>query len=428
MTVETENTFVTYLGDAVAVTFPFAFPIYDEDHLKVYLQDTTTLVKVLQNTSDYSVTGIGLEAGGSVVMDTAPPATNNLIIARVSPITQDLDVLNQGGFYPENVENEFDLQVMQIQTVNERVDRSVRGQITEVWPDLPPQPARRAKLLGFTDDVNAYPTIEVDDILVDYLGSILQAGFGISITVGDGIITITNTAPGGAADVQECWLLENSLGGSAGSDAEYIRDIIGATLVAGTNITITVNDAGDTITIDASAVGVTTEEVYDAIAAAVTAGTGITVVDDDGANTTTISADPEFIRDTIGTAMVGGVGIDIAMDDGANTITVNTKADIQTVINAATVTPTFANNQVNITAQAQALAIANPTGTAVDGHGILIRIKDNGTSRAITWGTQYRVFNDALPTATTISKTLYVGIVFNEADTKWDVLGVREEA
>ena len=57
---------------------------------------------------------------------------------------------------------------------------------------------------------------------------------------------------------------------------------------------------------------------------------------------------------------------------------------IQTVVSAATVTPTFSDDEVIVTAQAAALALANPTGTAIDGLGIVIRIKDNGTARAIT--------------------------------------------
>lgn len=101
---------------------------------------------------------------------------------------------------------------------------------------------------------------------------------------------------------------------------------------------------------------------------------------------------------------------------------------IQSVTSAATVTPTFANDQVNITAQAAALALANPTGTAVDGHGIAIRIKDNGTPRAITYGTQYRAIGVTLPTTTVASKTLYLGMVYNAADVKWDVVAVAQEA
>lgn len=101
---------------------------------------------------------------------------------------------------------------------------------------------------------------------------------------------------------------------------------------------------------------------------------------------------------------------------------------IQSVTSAATVTPTFLNDQVNITAQAAALNLANPTGTAIPAWGIVIRIKDNGTARAITYGTQYRAIGVTLPTTTVISKTLYLAMEYNSTDTKWDVLAVAQEA
>jgi hypothetical protein len=101
---------------------------------------------------------------------------------------------------------------------------------------------------------------------------------------------------------------------------------------------------------------------------------------------------------------------------------------IQAVTSSATVTPTFANDQVNITAQAAGLTLANPTGTAVPAWGIVIRIKDNGTARSIAYGTQYRAIGVTLPTTTVISKTLYIGMIYNSTDTKWDVIAVAQEA
>lgn len=102
--------------------------------------------------------------------------------------------------------------------------------------------------------------------------------------------------------------------------------------------------------------------------------------------------------------------------------------NIQAVTSAATVTPTFLNDMVKITAQAAALTLANPTGTAIDGLGLVVRIKDNGTARGITYGTQYRAVGVTLPTTTVISKTTYLAMVFNNDDTKWDVLAVGQEA
>lgn len=102
--------------------------------------------------------------------------------------------------------------------------------------------------------------------------------------------------------------------------------------------------------------------------------------------------------------------------------------NVQSVGSAATVTPTFSDDLVKITAQAAALALANPTGTAVDGHGIVIRIKDNGTARAISYDTQYRAVGVTLPTTTVISKWTYLGMIYNSDDTKWDVCSVAQQA
>lgn len=101
---------------------------------------------------------------------------------------------------------------------------------------------------------------------------------------------------------------------------------------------------------------------------------------------------------------------------------------IQAVASAATVTPTFSNDQVNVTALAVAMQLLNPTGTAVDGWGIAVRIKDNGTGRALSYDTQYRAIGVTLPTTTVANKTLYLGMVYNAADTKWDVVAVAQEA
>ena len=116
----------------------------------------------------------------------------------------------------------------------------------------------------------------------------------------------------------------------------------------------------------------------------------------------------------------------------ADWTTFNNKASytprVQTVASAATVTPISTNDLVTITAQAAALALANPTGTWDEGQPLMIRIKDNGTARAITYGTNYRAIGITLPTTTVLSKTTYIGLIYNSTDTKWDVIGVTTQA
>jgi len=101
---------------------------------------------------------------------------------------------------------------------------------------------------------------------------------------------------------------------------------------------------------------------------------------------------------------------------------------VQSVVSAATVTAVSTNDLVKITAQAAALTLANPTGTFAEGQALIFRIKDNGTARAITFGANFRAVGVTLPTTTTISKTTYVGCIYNSTDDKFDVIASLTQA
>jgi hypothetical protein len=58
----------------------------------------------------------------------------------------------------------------------------------------------------------------------------------------------------------------------------------------------------------------------------------------------------------------------------------------------------------------------------------MIRIKDNATAQTIAFGTNYRAIGVTLPTTTVISKTLYLGIIYNSTDSKFDVIGYNIQA
>lgn len=116
------------------------------------------------------------------------------------------------------------------------------------------------------------------------------------------------------------------------------------------------------------------------------------------------------------------------LKDGGKAIAELRAPSIQAVTSASTVTPTFSDDMVKITALAANVTLANPSGTAIPGLGIVIRIKDNGTARTISYGTQYRGIGVTLPSTTVISKTLYLGCIWNSDDTKLDVVAVGQEA
>lgn len=96
---------------------------------------------------------------------------------------------------------------------------------------------------------------------------------------------------------------------------------------------------------------------------------------------------------------------------------------------ASSLTPTIATGDLYAyTALAADLTINAPGGTPVDGNEMVFRIKDNGTSRALTWDSTYRAVGVTLPAATVISKIVYVRARYNAAETCWDVLDVKQQA
>ena len=91
------------------------------------------------------------------------------------------------------------------------------------------------------------------------------------------------------------------------------------------------------------------------------------------------------------------------------------------ITDAATITPSITVSQYSITALAQPATFANPAAGS-NGQRLIIRIKDNGTARALTWDTSYRAVGSILPTSTVANKVTYVGMVYNTQDSYWDVV------
>jgi len=104
---------------------------------------------------------------------------------------------------------------------------------------------------------------------------------------------------------------------------------------------------------------------------------------------------------------------------------------IQSVTNAATITPNInTDDLVDITAIAQNFTIANPSGTSDNCQKLIVRVKDNGTARTITFGADYVAGGVSLPTTTILSKILTLGFIYNTANSlnKWQLVALAQEA
>lgn len=84
----------------------------------------------------------------------------------------------------------------------------------------------------------------------------------------------------------------------------------------------------------------------------------------------------------------------------------------------------------HLTAMSAATTINNPsTTTPADGDKIQIRFLDNGTARALTWGTVYVAKGGiSLPSTTVLSKNLMVGFEYNSNLAKWNLIASAQES
>lgn len=180
-----------------------------------------------------------------------------------------------------------------------------------------------------------------------------------------------------------------------------------ATLV-GTNITGTASGlTAGSVTTNANLTGPITS-VGNATSVASQTGTGST-----------------FVMNTSPTLVTPNLGTPSAIDLTNATNVPREQPRVVATASTATLTPNSATTDIAaVTAQAAGLTIAAPTGSPVDGQRLTIRIRDNGTTRALTWNAAYVPFaSGQLPSTTVINKTHYFDFDWNAATSAWELVG-----
>lgn len=128
---------------------------------------------------------------------------------------------------------------------------------------------------------------------------------------------------------------------------------------------------------------------------------------------------------SIGTTQLANEAVDNSKVK-TGTLTRDKFADITTTItSAATITPIIGNYIV--TALATNATINAPAGSPTQGQLMVIRLKDNGTARTLTWNSAYRPVATELLTSTVPGKVMYIGGKWNVEDAKWDILACQVE-
>jgi hypothetical protein len=126
MTINVNTSRNEYTATSGQTVFNFTFKIYTATDLNVYVtpagqecDDVTDL------TEAYTVTGVGLEDGGSITLNTGAGANDLVTIASAIPTSRTTDYQSNGDFTPETVNNDIDRAISLIKQVESKANRSL---------------------------------------------------------------------------------------------------------------------------------------------------------------------------------------------------------------------------------------------------------------------------------------------------------------
>lgn len=100
------------------------------------------------------------------------------------------------------------------------------------------------------------------------------------------------------------------------------------------------------------------------------------------------------------------------------------------VASSATPAPTGGStrNKYYLTAPAANMTFSAPSGTAVNGNTLTVRLEGVATAYTLAWNAIYAGMADALPSTTVSNKTMRLGFEYNSTASKWELIALNTEA
>jgi len=118
----------THTGDGSTATFAYNFTIHYAKHLAVWVGDSDDTDNVRKTLNlDYTVTGVGVSAGGTIVFNTnsIPASGEKITILLDKPFSQDTDYSSYHRLPMQTHERALDFVTQQDKVISERAGRSL---------------------------------------------------------------------------------------------------------------------------------------------------------------------------------------------------------------------------------------------------------------------------------------------------------------
>jgi hypothetical protein len=124
----TSRTAGPFLGNGVTKRFPFAYKVFDRVDVLVALTSASGVETVLTQDADYTVTlnnDQNLNPGGYIDLTVAPASGTLLAATSNVAIVQQLELTNNGGFYPKVINDALDRMVINIQQLAGKIGQGL---------------------------------------------------------------------------------------------------------------------------------------------------------------------------------------------------------------------------------------------------------------------------------------------------------------
>jgi len=126
MTMSTTSLTNAFNGNDVTTEFSFPYTFLEDSDLIVTLTDALGVDTIQTLTTDYTVTGAGVDGGGAVTMIVTPATGESLFIRRTVSLTQEVDYITGDSFPAETHERALDKLTMVAQQQSEAIGRAFK--------------------------------------------------------------------------------------------------------------------------------------------------------------------------------------------------------------------------------------------------------------------------------------------------------------
>ena len=164
------DTEITYIGNGVTIAFPFPFEVSKASHFEATIDGAVVTA--------YTLSGLGVDAGGTCTFTTPPDSLAEIVLARVAPYARtDFDYQEGGELAANTLDEDVDRTVQlsqQLATTLKRVPKVKRGDLTKSL-DLVPE---ASKLLAWDASAAGLVNVDVTDVSPS---SVVTTSYGQSL-------------------------------------------------------------------------------------------------------------------------------------------------------------------------------------------------------------------------------------------------------